>query len=56
MEDYEKFEQLLRRCSFKELSHEDKKTVQQFVQSEEEYESLRQAGQRLEIHLRTLSG
>lgn len=46
MEAYEKFEQLLRQYSYKELSAEDKQVVDRFVGAEEEYESLRAAEQR----------
>lgn len=41
MENSDRFEQLLKQRSFKELSEEDKNFALQFVNSEEEYESLR---------------
>src|SRR5882757_267720 len=41
MEDLERFEQLLKQHSFKNLSEEEKNLAYQFVSSEEEYESLR---------------
>jgi len=50
MEKYEKLEQLLQQYSYKELSAEDKQVVQQFVHSEEAYESLRHAAQQLDAH------
>jgi hypothetical protein len=47
MKDYEKFELLLQQYSYQELTAEDKQLVQQFVSTEEEYESLRVADQSL---------
>ncbi len=43
MEDLNRFEQLLKQCSFKSLNEEERSFVFQFISSEEEYESLRSA-------------
>ena len=49
MEDLNRFEQLLKQRSFKNLDEEEKNFVFQFIRSEEEYESLRNA----EVELKT---
>lgn len=43
MEDLDRFEQLLKQHSFKKLNENEKDFVLQFISSEEEYESLRNA-------------
>ena len=51
MENYDRFEHLLEQRSFKELSAEELQVVMEFVKSEEEYESLRQADLQMNAHL-----
>jgi hypothetical protein len=47
MENLEEFEELLRQHSYGELTDNEKQWVTQFISSEAEYESLRQADQQL---------
>jgi hypothetical protein len=47
MDNYEKFEQLLVQHSFKELSPEEMMVARSFINSEEEYESLRLTHEKL---------
>lgn len=47
MENLEEFEELLRQRSYGELTESEKQLVIQFISSEAEYESLRQADQQL---------
>ncbi len=43
MENYEQFEQLLQQHSFKELSEEQRLFVKDYINSEEDYETFRNA-------------
>ncbi len=47
MENFEEFEELLRQRSYAELTENEKQWVTQFISSEAEYESLRQADRQL---------
>lgn len=46
----DRFEALLKQHAYEALSQQEKEWVKQFVASQEEYESMRKAGQSLELH------
>jgi hypothetical protein len=51
MENFEEFEELLRQRSYAELTDNEKQWVTQFISSEAEYESLRQADKQLNHYI-----